>query len=263
MQIEVKDKNPFIVVSPEGEEKEIPATKLTINNVPLSFSDEEILRTVKKLGASVRSKLIDERDRDKDGQLTRWKTGRRFLYIDVPTKEPLPKSVEIGPFKAALYHKEQKTVKSDIECRKCFQKGHVNALCPNPIKCRQCFKEGHRAGDSVCSLAPDTRRSETDQNAEPSVPGTPSRWQESAETHEDVRSGSERGRPTKRQRHSVKTKSGQTVINFPRDSSRSASAKRPRSTGRVPPPTHRKRTLEDEGTPSEDDYEESNESFIT
>ena len=91
----------------------------------------------------------------KMAKLTRWKTGRRFLYIGVPS-EPLPKIVEIGPFKASFYHKEQKTEErqSKAECRKCLQKGHRAAACVNPIKCRQCFKDGHKAGDADCAMTP-------------------------------------------------------------------------------------------------------------
>eukprot|EP00745_Piridium_sociabile_P017322 TRINITY_DN26057_c0_g1_i5.p1 TRINITY_DN26057_c0_g1~~TRINITY_DN26057_c0_g1_i5.p1 ORF type:complete len:366 (+),score=55.96 TRINITY_DN26057_c0_g1_i5:150-1247(+) len=151
VRVEVKNTNPFLVSTPDGKEKEIMATKLIINNVPLSFSDEEIVKSVKQLKVSIRSKIIDERDRDSNGKLTRWKTGRRFLYIDVPT-EPLPKLLEMGPFKASLFHKEQKHL--DSECGKCLRKGHRTAACDNPVKCRQCFKDGHKAGDPHCDMTP-------------------------------------------------------------------------------------------------------------
>ena len=71
VRVEVKDKNPFLVSSPDGAEREVPATKLIINNVPLSFSDDEIFQAVKAMNVNVRSKLIAERDRDKNGKLTR------------------------------------------------------------------------------------------------------------------------------------------------------------------------------------------------
>ena len=150
IQVDVKNKNPFVISSPNGEEREIPATRLTISNVPLSYSDDDIMHAVKALKVTVRSKLIDERDRDKHGKLTRWRTGRRFLYIDVPTV-PLPKSVEMGPFKAALYHKEQKF---RYDCVKCLGNGHQSAVCDRPVKCRQCFADGHKAGDPLCNMIP-------------------------------------------------------------------------------------------------------------
>ena len=76
VRVEVKDKNPYLVSSgsdgsSSDENKEIPATKLIVSNVPLSFSDEEILKALKTLKISVRSKLILERDRDSNGKLTR------------------------------------------------------------------------------------------------------------------------------------------------------------------------------------------------
>ncbi|KAL8592032.1 hypothetical protein ACOMHN_060525 [Nucella lapillus] len=157
VRVEVKDKNYFLVSSPVGQEKEVPATKLTISNVPLSFSDDDILHTIKKLNINVRSQLIQERDRDNNGKLTRWKTGRRFLYIDVPA-EPLPKFVETGPFKATLYHKEQKYTTNQTGSSKCFEKGHQASTCTHPVKCRQCFKDGHKAGDPVCEMVPATQR---------------------------------------------------------------------------------------------------------
>ncbi|KAL8612912.1 hypothetical protein ACOMHN_034989 [Nucella lapillus] len=58
----------------------------------------------------------------------------------------------MGPFKASIYHKEQKRM--DKECGKCLQKGHQAADCPNVIKCRQCYKDGHKAGDPQCHMRP-------------------------------------------------------------------------------------------------------------
>ena len=46
IQVRVKGQNPFVVnktLSTAGTEEQIPATKLIIGNVPLSYSDEELL----------------------------------------------------------------------------------------------------------------------------------------------------------------------------------------------------------------------------
>ena len=160
IQVRVKEQNPFLVnqspnAARSGQTQQIPATKLIIGNVPLSYSDEELLQAIKQLDVCVQSKLIPERDRDANGKLTHWKTGRRFLYISVP-KEPLQKSIQIGPFRASLYHWEQKFVvqQNESECRRCFLKGHRTVDCKNPIKCKQCFNDGHKAGDPTCSLTP-------------------------------------------------------------------------------------------------------------
>lgn len=157
VQISVNDKNPFLVRNIDGVFREVPTTRLIISNVPLSFSDEEIMSAIKALpNVDTRSELFIEKARDENYQLTHWKTGRRFLFISVPD-EPLPRSMEIGGFKARLYHKEQKGLgQSDqnITCKKCLEKGHKAAQCQNPITCKQCYESGHKAGDPVCKLNP-------------------------------------------------------------------------------------------------------------
>ena len=73
-------------------------------------------------------------------------------------REPLPKFIQVGPFRASVYHREQKNIlrEAAADCRNCLQKGqHKTANCPNPVKCRQCLADGHRAGDNVCSLTPE------------------------------------------------------------------------------------------------------------
>lgn len=164
VQVVVKSRNPFLVRTPGSNDMvgdrvadQPLSTKLIISNIPLSYSDNDILLAVNNLGVTAMSKLISERDRDDKGKLTHWKTGRRFLYIAVP-KYPLPKSTEIGPFKASLFHKEQKTEDRQraATCRKCLQPGHMAAECSAPVKCRQCYKDGHKAGDIECSLTPAT-----------------------------------------------------------------------------------------------------------
>lgn len=153
VQVSMRGRNPFIVMSGDGGQTESQSTRLSIGNIPLSFSDTEILECVKALKCEPRSKLFSERDRDASGKLTRWLTGRRFLYITTPST-PLPKSVKIGPFTASLYHKEQRTLtrQKESECRRCFQKTHSTLQCPNPVKCRQCYQDNHKAGDPQCTL---------------------------------------------------------------------------------------------------------------
>ncbi|KAK7443586.1 hypothetical protein BaRGS_00040451 [Batillaria attramentaria] len=81
--ITVKEKNPFLVSSVGGESREVPATKLIISNVPLSVSDDEIKGAVMELpGVVMRSRIIAEKDRDEQGKLTHWKTGRSVFVTD-------------------------------------------------------------------------------------------------------------------------------------------------------------------------------------
>lgn len=157
-------RNPFMVQVPRSyrssgrswrQGAQVPTTRLIISNMPLSFSDTEIQQALNHINVVFCSKLIQEYDRDANGKMTHWKTGRRFAYIILPT-EPLQKTLKIGTFTAALYHKEQKTLdrQREAECKRCLTKGHRTDTCTAPIKCRQCFKDGHKAGDTVCQMAP-------------------------------------------------------------------------------------------------------------
>ena len=152
VRVNVCDKNPLIVSSRDGD-REIETTRLTIGNIPLSFSNEEILDALKKLGVKSRSALFMERDRDHSGALTRWLTGRRFIYMETP-EQPLPKRVEMGPFKATLFHFEQKEAQKQAtpECKKCLQPGHLAKDCENEIVCLSCKKPGHKKGSPQCDL---------------------------------------------------------------------------------------------------------------
>ena len=70
-----------------------------------------------------------EKARNTDGSLTHWVTGRRYVFIDLPTVHLPPKITVCGSFQASLYYREQ----------------------PKPvIRCFACHCEGHRRGDPVC-----------------------------------------------------------------------------------------------------------------
>ena len=47
-----------------------------IGNIPKSFSNDEIVNCMEKVGVKSGWKLMGERDRDDNGKLTTWKTGR-------------------------------------------------------------------------------------------------------------------------------------------------------------------------------------------
>ena len=60
-----------------------------------------------KLGVvDQRSKVMYDRAQDVQGILSRFKDGKRLVYIVVP-EHPLPKSIEFGVFTQKLFYREQ------------------------------------------------------------------------------------------------------------------------------------------------------------
>ena len=98
----------------------------------------------------MRSSLINDKIRNKDGKLTRFLTGRRFVFVNIPQR-PLERTVKIGGFTARLYYKEQpRADPQQTTCSRCLERGHRVSACPNNIRYRECRQEGHKRGDPVC-----------------------------------------------------------------------------------------------------------------
>ena len=129
--------------------KEIQTTKLIMGNLPISYSNDEIERKLLQLGCEPQSKLMMERDRDERGSLTRWLTGRRFVYIRIPDRS-LPEKISIGRATATLYHREQKNKPENATCSRCFTKGHLPSSCTSDVVCRTCRQPGHKSGHPSC-----------------------------------------------------------------------------------------------------------------
>ena len=103
----VLDTNPFLTHS------DCPTTKLIIGNVPISVANSEIEKRLKELDVCLRSPFKEKTYRDSEGRTPRFKTGRRFVYIDIP-KIPLPKKMKIGPsFLGFLHYREQEAGKGE------------------------------------------------------------------------------------------------------------------------------------------------------
>lgn len=119
-QITLKDKNPFIHAGFEG----IDTTRLFVRNIPLSYDNAEIEKSLKSKGVQMVGPLKYARARTAAGKLTNFKTGDRFVDIIVPDV-PLPQKQTMGLFTASLYHREQKQGKEEIECGNCKQKRHI------------------------------------------------------------------------------------------------------------------------------------------
>lgn len=156
--LKVCGENPFSLRDNLGIEK--PSTKVFIDNLPLSVADSEIENSLVSLGCELRSGVKQQRARDKDGKLTRFLTGGRFVFITVPPV-PLEKTMTVSIFTAAVYHREQKSVPRKVVCSKCLLDGHHVSVCENEVVCRDCRLPGHRRGSPDCQTATE-KNSETE-----------------------------------------------------------------------------------------------------
>ena len=185
--VQAHDKNPYIV---RENGQEVPVTKVWVSDIPLSCDGKDIETALVRLGCVLRSSLIFEKIRNKDGKLTRFLTGRRFIFINTPAK-PLERFLQIGGFNTRIYHKEQpKREPNQMECSKCLLKGHVAYNCTNPVRCRQCFGEGHKSGDPSC---PDVPLQQVDDKEESEAEDQGSDEEDEEDGEEDEDNGEEIG----------------------------------------------------------------------
>ena len=101
------NKNLFILRG--GSAEEMPVTKVWISNIPTSCDGKDIQTALVRLGCVLRSSLINQKIRNKDGKLTRFLTGQQFVFVNTPEK-PLERTAKIRRFTVCLYHKEQPKV---------------------------------------------------------------------------------------------------------------------------------------------------------
>ena len=125
--------NPMFSRDAQG--NEIPTTRLTVDGIPVSISGADIEDHLVDLGYKLRSPLQWERSRNPDGELSRYATGRRKVWIDIPSS-PLPNVLKIGSvngvsFGRLFYRERPKT----------------------PIVCWHCGLEGHRKNDPICRVS--------------------------------------------------------------------------------------------------------------
>ena len=244
--ITLHDKNPFIL---RDSNTEIPATKLFISEIPISCSDRDIETALNRVGCVLRSSLILEKIRDNSGHLTRFVTGRRFCYINIPEKS-LEHNLPVGHFTARLYYREQdKPQRKEIVCSKCLEPGHHVSVCQNPMTCRDCRQRGHKRGDPEClAFPPNSGRDGVHEMDSPDVENKESSDNEEEEQEGDRRKNENENRPAQeandvnllpqankapcgneergRQANRAST---QSKIGFERRLVRSASSKRPRA----------------------------------
>ena len=130
--------------------QEVEGTRLIISNLPFSYSMKAVENNLRASGYRLRSQIQFEKARGPDRMLSDWKTGRRYVWVDVPSKT-MPKSIKMGDFMAYIYYKEMKKTQ---ECYRCLKVGHRASECQNEEVCLSCRKPGHRRGDPICGLEP-------------------------------------------------------------------------------------------------------------
>ena len=163
VHVETHPQSPRAPRQTDGQEEDVPTTKVIISNIPISFNDRDIEQTLVKLGCSVKSKILEVRVRDENKRLTNFINGQRYAFIAIPDR-PLPDKVKIGPFTGYIYHKEQKEQsreeqrEANATCRNCLTRGHSAKNCSRPIVCRGCGAEGHRQSEGKCKDLEETLR---------------------------------------------------------------------------------------------------------
>ena len=134
INIALYDKNPYV---PDRSDQ----LRVRVKNIPLSADDSIIVKTLQDYGCV----LLEPPSREKlrvDGKLTNCETGDRIVFVK-PLKEPLPKLMRIGLFRASVFHVGQGSKAQT--CGKCLQEGHRTDECVNDWVCKQCKTTGHKS----------------------------------------------------------------------------------------------------------------------
>ena len=126
-RVTLYDKNPNVMYAENRETKTLD--KLTIKHLPLSLSSTEVEKALQGQNVTLASKVRYGCVRDENGQLTSYKSGDRYVYVQ-KFDPPLPKQQSIANFKCVIIHHGKE----------------------NP--CSACGVSGHRIGDSTCRAKP-------------------------------------------------------------------------------------------------------------
>ena len=133
------DLNPYRPVDSNGRVES--TTRLTISDIPMHRPAAELEDALSQVRCDLRSKVLYLMARDERGNLSKFKTGNRFVYIIVP-ETPLPKTFWRGIFNPMLFYKEQPCT-STRKCFKCHESGHIARECINEQVCHTCFGTDH------------------------------------------------------------------------------------------------------------------------
>ena len=124
------DRNPNVTFLGLPLEKKVNNDKITIKNLPLSASNDMIEKMLKENNVKLLSPIRYGNIRDENGQLTDYKSGDRYVYVE-PFDQPLSRQQAIGSFQCLVLH-HGKTMST----------------------CKSCNREGHKIGDDNCPAKP-------------------------------------------------------------------------------------------------------------
>lgn len=72
--------------------------------------------------------------------------GNRFIYIDPPSRGPLPRFSYCVGLKCKIFHRGQDFEKPTLTCTNCWEAGHLSRNCTTEPKCAACKNSGHEPG---------------------------------------------------------------------------------------------------------------------
>ncbi len=124
LSVALYDQNPAVLNQRAPNEMR---EKITIRDIPLSYSNEEVEKYLEDKGVSVKSPVMYAKERDPSGRLTEYKNGDRYVYAVYPVLPLLPRFDTIGSRRCRIFHKGQ------------FESN-----------CKACNNRGHKAGDDTC-----------------------------------------------------------------------------------------------------------------
>lgn len=111
--ITVHDKNPF-------DDKFLHSEKITILDLPLSFSDDNILNFLKQHGhIKLQTNVLYGKVMSESNSKTAFENGDRFLYANAGIIPALPERVTIDGHRCRIYHKNQQ-----YKCHRCRKSDH-------------------------------------------------------------------------------------------------------------------------------------------
>ena len=141
--------NPFSAGTTKPEESVL---KITVQGIPLSVDDGEILKMLKTYGCEPTSDIKLEKIRHPvTRKMTSILNGNRFIYVK-PFAEGkfLPRISVCAGLKCRIFHYGQPKGKRTPLCTKCWDTTHYRFKCTNAARCKVCKQEGHMPGSAEC-----------------------------------------------------------------------------------------------------------------